>query len=165
MAIQCRRRPYDIGLWTVSALAKHDGRINDVEREFLYHVEVLGFTVARAADAVGLRSPAAALQRPEIIEAREALRRAVQQRTTITKEDVVAGYMDAIHIARLIADPKAMIGGWGAIATTLGLNAPTKVDVNVNVSNDELRNMKDSELVKLLEADNVIDADFYEVRQ
>jgi len=149
----------------VNTLAKHDGRINDVEREFLYHIEVLGFTVARAADAVGLKSPAAALKRPEIIEAREMLRRAVQQRTTITKEDVVAGYVDAINIARLIADPKAMIAGWGAIAATLGLNAPTKVDVNVNVSNDDLRNMKDSELVKLLEADNVIDADFYEVRQ
>lgn len=150
----------------MNALAKTEGRINDVEREFLYHIEVLGFTVARAAEAVGLRSPSATLMRPEIIEARETLRRAVQQRTNITKEDVVAGYADAIHIARLIADPKAMIAGWGAIAALHGYNAPTKTEVNINVvGSEDLRNMKDSELVKLLEADNVIDADFYEVRQ
>ncbi|MBT9153404.1 MAG: hypothetical protein DDT39_00061 [Firmicutes bacterium] len=57
--------------------------------------------------------------------------------------------------------------GWKEIAKILGYDAPTKIDINISASIDvmqtQVRGMDDAALAKLIGADNVIDADFYDL--
>lgn len=136
------------------------------EANFVYNLEVLGLPVRKAADMAGVRADIA--NRGYIVEAREQLKRELRGVTAISKEDVIAGFKEGIDMARMIAEPKSMIAGWKEIGELLGYYAPQKIDVNLNTSIEVLqktiRTIPTEELVKRLGAENVIDADFYEVK-
>lgn len=142
--------------------------LKDNEREFLHHVEIYGLTPARAAKLTRVENPYAVLKRPEVAAAREALRRTAQQKLKVTREDVIQGLMEAIHDARLLADPMAQIRGWAEVRKTAGLDEPIKVDLTMREGSAKARKqiaaVPDSELLQLVDDGNVIDADFHEVR-
>lgn len=137
------------------------------EANFVYNLEVLGLPVRKAADLAGVRADIA--NRGHIVEAREALKRELRGSMAITKEDVIAGFKEGVDMARMLADPKTMVAGWKEIGEMLGYYAPQKVDVNLNTSIEVLqktiRSIPTEELVKRLGAEDVIDADFREVRE
>lgn len=141
--------------------------LTDEEANFVYNLEVLGLPVRKAADMAGVRADIA--NRGHIVQAREMLKQELRASTAITKEDVVVGMREAIDRARILADPKTEIAGWKEIGEMLGYYAPQKVDVNLNASVEVLqRNIRaipTDELVKRLGAEDVIDADFYEVKK
>lgn len=57
--------------------------------------------------------------------------------------------------------------GWEKIAKILGYDTPQKIDINISstieVVQSNLRSMSDQDLSKLVGANDVIDAEFYEV--
>lgn len=137
------------------------------EAQFVYNCEVLGLPVKAAARQAGL--PPTMISRPHLQQARTLLRREVQGNLAITKEDVVFGIQDAIGRARILAEPMTEIVGWEKIAKLLGYNEPQKIDVNITSSIDALkghvRGMSDTDLARMVGAGDIIDADFYEVKQ
>lgn len=135
------------------------------EANFVYNLEVLDMPVRAAASQAGV-SVGLALK-PHIIQARENTRRALASNLQFTKEDVVRGIHEAVHDAKLLADPMAQIKGWVEIANLLGFNKEERgVQININASIEvvkrQIRNVSDSDLIKQLGADNIIDVDFYE---
>lgn len=138
------------------------------EAELVRHVEVLGMPVSRAGQILGIGNSHEVMQRPHVMAARDEAKRAVQQRTKITKEDVIEGIKTAVDQAYTLADPTAQIRGWSEIGKLLDFYTPTKINVYLTGAANELRRelseMDDQKLLELAEEDpNVIDGDFYKV--
>lgn len=146
----------------VNAIPQH---LTQDEVEFVYNVEVLGLPVRKAATMAGM--PIARIMASHIVQARETVKRELRGAMKITKEDVVQGYKEAVDRARVLGEPAVEIMGWKEISKILGYDAPTKVDINISASIDvmqtQVRGMDDASLAKLIGAENVIDADFYEL--
>lgn len=141
--------------------------LSEAEQQFVYNIEVLGMTQQRAAEIAGVASPQHVLKRPDVVDAREKLRSVVRQRVEITKDDVIAGIKKAVDQADLLADPMAQIAGWREIAKMLGYDAPREVKITISADASlrkrQIAQLDDGELIELLGADDVIDAEFYEV--
>lgn len=135
------------------------------EVEFIYNVEVLGLPARKAATMAGMS--VGKIIAPHIQQARETVKRELRGVLAITKEDVVHGIREAVDRAKVLNEPGTEIMGWQAIAKLLGYDAPTKVDVNITASIDvmqtQVRSMDDAALAKLVGAQNIIDADFYDL--
>lgn len=145
-------------------------QLTEPEQQFLYNLEVLGLPQLRAAEIAGLPgAPTEILKRPHIIAAREQVKQATRARVDITKDDVVRGFKKAIDQADLMADPMAQIAGWREIAKILGYDGAKEVHLHLNGDVKQVRRqiaqLNDNELVQLLEADNVIDGDFYVAKE
>lgn len=64
------------------------------------------------------------LQKPAIRQAIEALRSDNAARLDLTRQDVLAGILEAIEMARVMADPAAMLAGYRDLARMCGFNEP-----------------------------------------
>jgi hypothetical protein len=139
--------------------------LTDNETEFVYNVEVLMLPVRVAASKAGLSMAVAV--RPHIMEARRTVRDAMRASLEITREDVINGMRDAIDRARIIGEPMTELVGWEKIAKLLGFEPSKRVDINLTASIDatssHVRRLSDAELIRMAGADNVIDAEFYDV--
>lgn len=140
-------------------------QLTSEEENFVYNVEVLGLPARKSADMAGM--PVGSMNKPHIMQAREAVKRELRGSLQITKDDIVNGYRDAIGRAQILGEPAVEIMGWEKIAKILGFDAAQKVDVNITASLDVLkthvRTMSDDQLSKMLGADGIIDGDFYVV--
>lgn len=89
--------------------------------------------------------------RRALAEARSELSSAAQ----ITRADVIDGFMEAINLARLSADPASMIKGWSETAKVLGLYAPEVKKIEMTNNQKRLQSkyeaMTDEELVRIIE--------------
>lgn len=135
------------------------------EANFVYNVEVLGLPARKAAQLAGM--PFTRAIKGHIIQARELVKRELRANMVITREDVVAGYQDAVGLAKLMGDPTAMIMGWEKTAKILGLDAPQRIDINlqasIEVQQQTIKSLSTPELLKRLGAGDIIDAEFYDV--
>lgn len=140
--------------------------LTDDEASFIYHAEVLGMPTRAAALQAGM--PVSRAYEPHIVQARETVRKQLSSTLRVTKDDVMLGITDAIHRARVLAEPITEIAGWKEIAKMQGYYAPQKVDVNLTSSvealNEQVKRMSDEELLQNLGAGAVVDAEFYEVK-
>lgn len=138
------------------------------EQKLIYNIEVLGMPAARAADLCGMTTTYKnALIRPEVQEARAKLKNQLRQSTSITREDVVNGYKEAIDMARLMNDAMPMIAGWREISKILGFDKPQEIKVTieggVREMRRQIRSLPESELLRLADESNIIDGQFYEL--
>lgn len=137
------------------------------EQMFLYQLEVIGLHAQRAAEIAGLGSPYYHMKKPHMVAAREKLREAVRGRTDFSREDVVAGFKEAIDQAKVLADPMAQIAGWREIAKLRGYDKMPNININLTGDleklNRQMRELPTEQLMRMA-GDNVIDVDFYRVR-
>lgn len=128
-----------------------------------------------AAEIVGFEEPgkvaAQLMQRPAVQKALAHMIRRTMEVSETTREDVIAGFKDAIAIARQQSDAGPMIAGWREIGKMLGMYE-TKVKVEITGGGGEierqLKGKSDEELLALIQQnslvmDDAIDADFEEV--
>ena len=121
--------------------------------------KMLGKDNIDAARAAGYKSPITqgnniektASVQAALAAARDELSSAAQ----ITRADVIDGFMEAINMAKLAADPTAMIKGWSETAKVLGLYAPEVKKVEISGSQKRLQSkyeaMSDMELLDIIE--------------
>ena len=144
-----------------------DRELSEPETLFLYYIEVVGVPVARAADLADIKSPHYLLKKPHMVAARQKFRDAMRGRTDFTRDDVVAGFKEAIDQAKVLADPMAQIAGWREIAKIKGYDKQPQVVLHahgtVEQFKKELQHMSTETLLELAGSD-VIDADFYRVQ-
>lgn len=79
-------------------------------------------------------------------------RQELAQKTGITKEEVLQGLKDAAEMARVMADPQAMVRAFSEIGKMLGFYEPEKKVVEHQVGKqtmEALRMLSDEELLKL----------------
>ena len=89
-------------------------------------------------------------------EALQARQSADAARLSIQREDVLTGLLEAVDQAREQRNPMAMIRGWAEIAKLMGLAAPERAKVDVNVAGSlemgRLNQLSDAELLKIIES-------------
>lgn len=141
--------------------------LSQLEQDLVSHIETYGMTATRAGSILGIDNPQHVLAKPHVKAAREQMRRAVQQRSRITKEDVVNGIKEAIDQAKLLGDPTAQIRGWSEIGKLYDFYSPKRVSVQLTGAITEVRRelaaLPDDQLMALFDDEDVIDADFYRV--
>lgn len=140
------------------------------EQDLLHHVEVYGMNPTRAGQLLDISHPHEVLKRPHVMAARESMRRTLQVKTQITKQDVIEGIKRAIDQGYDISDPSAQIRGWSEIGKLMNFYEPQKVDIRLSGTIRELRQelaeASDEDLLKLVGPDaNVIDGDFYRIEK
>lgn len=167
--IDSRAAPLD----EASALLPHGfeglaSELSEPETLFLYHVEIVGLPVVRAAELCGIKSPHYLLKKPHMLAARAKFRDAVRGNVDFTRDDVVAGFKAAIDQASIMADPMAQIAGWREIAKMKGYDKQPQVVFNVHGTVEqfkkELQHLSTENLLEIAGSD-IIDADFYRVQQ
>ncbi len=77
-----------------------------------------------------------------------------EEAAQMTREKVMDGMLEAIDMAKLMAEPSSMISGWREIGKICGFYAPVehkiKMDVTGNIVLDKLNSMSDAELLKII---------------
>jgi phage terminase small subunit len=77
-----------------------------------------------------------------------------EQAAQMTRKKVMDGLLEAVEMAKLMAEPASMIAGWREIGKMCGYYEPVKktIDVNVtgNVVMERLNRLSDAELLKLI---------------
>lgn len=73
----------------------------------------------------------------------------------MSRKRVMDGMLEAIDMARMMAEPASMIAGWREVGKICGYYAPVehrmKVDVTGNVVIDKLNSLSDAELLKIIQ--------------
>ena len=119
-----------------------------------------------AASAAGYANPykcANQIAKSESVQ--EALRQARDELSSaaqISRADVLDGFMEAINLARLSADPQAMIKGWTEVGKMLGYYAPEvkKLEISDNQKRlqSKFESMSDEDLMRVIEGEaSVVD--------
>lgn len=103
-----------------------------------------------ADDGLGYRMAAM----PNILKAYHAEKVLYEAACQMTRKRVMDGLLDAVEMAKLLAEPATMVSGWREIGKMCGYYEPTKIQVDVNVSGEvsvrQLNAMTDAELLKLI---------------
>ena len=72
----------------------------------------------------------------------------------MTRKRVMEGLLEGVEMAKLMAEPSAMIAGWREIGKMCGYYEPVtkRIDLNVtgNVTMQRLERLSDAELLKLI---------------
>jgi hypothetical protein len=80
-------------------------------------------------------------------------RQEISEATTIKRLDVLNIMLEAIDMARTLADPATMIKGASEVGKMMGYYEPEKVDLKVNLSEDvfhsKLKQLSDAELLEI----------------
>jgi phage terminase small subunit len=132
--------------------------LNDRQRHFVDAVAA-GQSATEAAKAAGYSAASAhvrgcRLMKVKAVQDALAEKRAeIAEELELTREKVMRGLLEAVEIARLQADPGAMVKAWSELARMCGYYAPVKQQVDVSVSAkrmvDQFEVMSDAELLRL----------------
>lgn len=122
-----------------------------------------GYTPSDAAAAAGFDNPGATaknlMQRPQVRKVLGLMIERTMQHSEITRQDVIAGFKDAIDISRQQSEAMGMIAGWREIGKMLGMYE-TKVKIEVTGGQAEvqrqLEGMSDAELLRFMKERNAI---------
>jgi Terminase small subunit len=101
------------------------------------------------------------LTRPDIAEAVRAGEAEIAAKAQLTRKVVMHGFLEAIELGRLKADPSAMIAGWREIAKMCGYYAPERKQVELMSTaglelSAEFEQMTDAQLVNLIAAGEAV---------
>ena len=98
------------------------------------------------------------LDRNELVQSALAERREeLSSATQITRAGVLNGILDAIEMARVMADPMAMLAGYRDISKMMGYNAPEVKKVEISDTSNTLarkiKSMSDEDLLNVIEGE------------
>lgn len=137
----------------------YGGKLSARQEKFVEHYAVCG-NAAEAARLAGY-SPKTArvigpecLSKPAVKTALAARQRVFREELRVTKDDVIAGLLSAIQLAREQHNPAAMIGGLVQIAKMCGLYEPqvSRVEISGEAKRLETKfaTMSDEELLAIV---------------
>lgn len=123
-----------------------------------------GKSRGQAALDAGYSSPTASstIAKSEAVQVALSERRAeLSSATQITRAGVLNGILDAIEMARLMADPTAMLTGYRDISKMMGYNAPEVKKVEISDTSDRLHRrmqaLSDEDLLKIINGEADMD--------
>lgn len=109
---------------------------------------------ARAGYADGGTLAYRLVRMPNILKLKAEYEAKYEAEAQMSRKKVMDGFLEAIEMAKLMAEPASMISGWREIAKMCGYMAPVehkmKVDVTGNIVLDRLNAMSDAELLKII---------------
>ena len=146
-----------------------DAPLTEMQRQFVVNLVDHRMTQTAAARAAGAAQPGSAayewMRHPKIERAIAKERLEYAKASAMTKQKVIEGFSEAINLARIKADPIAMVAGWREIGKMCGFYEATKAKIEVSVQGQvliqRLNTMSDEELIALAEGDpTVLEGEF-----
>jgi phage terminase small subunit len=97
----------------------------------------------------------ALIKRPEVRAMLDAEKAKYEEAAGMTRKKVMDGLLEAVEMAKLLAEPASMIAGWREIGKMCGYYEPVqkRVDITVNgsVVLDRMNKLSDAELLRLIQ--------------
>lgn len=157
----------------LSKLKSPDRPLTDKQKLFIKHWAA-GDSILGAAYQAGYSDSGQMAYRmvhdPAILKLYNEEKKKYEASVGMTRERVMNGLVEAIDMARTMADPNAMVAGWREVGKMCGYYAPVSVKVDVSVTDNtaygRLNRMSDAELLELAKKDRLtIDVEAKEVPQ
>lgn len=93
-------------------------------------------------------------RQPNVLALKAKYEAMYEEASQMTRKKVMDGLLEAVEMAKLMAEPATMISGWREVGKMCGYFAPVehkvKIDVTGNVVIDRMNNMSDAELLKII---------------
>lgn len=127
------------------------------ERELtMVDAQLRGESLNAALKEAGYKSNKTAIAQTDRIKTALAeARSTISNATTLTRLDVLDGFLESIDMAKTMAEPSTMIAGWDKVAKMMGFYEPQvikhEVSVNGQVMVKKMESMSDEELLALIE--------------
>ena len=146
--------------------------LTEKQRLFVHYLVHDRLNQTAAARQAGFSQPGTAantlMKNPKVLSAIAEERLEYAKASGMTKQKVIEGFVEAIDMARIKADPVAMIAGWREIGKMCGFYEATKTKVELSVQGQvliqRLNTMTDEELLALAEGDpSVLEGEFHVV--
>ena len=138
--------------------------LTEKQRLFVHHLVNNKLNQTAAARQAGFNQPGTAanalMKNPKVLAAIAEERLEYAKASGMTKQKVIEGFSEAIDLARIKADPIAMIAGWREIGKMCGFYEATKAKIELSVQGQvliqRLNTMSDEELLALAEGDPTV---------
>lgn len=92
---------------------------------------------------------------PNILAVYREEKRLLEEAAQMTRKKVMDGLLEAVEMAKLMAEPATMVSGWREIGKMCGYYEPKKVQVDVNVTGNvihqRLNSLSDADLLRLIQ--------------
>jgi hypothetical protein len=154
------------------ALRKDDRHLTEMQMMFVRHWAA-GESILSASARAGYRDGGTYGYRlakdPAVIKIYEREKKLYEASCQMTRKRVMEGFLDAAEMARIQADPTAMVGAWREVGKMCGYYEPVKkiIDINVNGQiTQKIERMDDETLLKIIKGEiggDVIDMALNEV--
>lgn len=141
---------------TTAAMVDEDKPLTDLQRQFV-KFWAAGESPASAAGRVGIETTYAyrLVYMPNVLKAYRAEKEAYEQASGMNRKRVIDGFMEAIEIAKTMAEPSTMVAGWREIGKMCGYYEPVQVKHTVHHEGkalvDRMEKMSDDELFEIIQ--------------
>jgi phage terminase small subunit len=139
-------------------LVSPDKPLTEKQKLFVEHWakgDSIPAAAVRAGYADGGQMAYRMVRMPNILKLKAEYEAKYEAEAQMSRKKVMDGFLEAIDMAKLMAEPATMISGWTAVAKMCGYMAPIehkmKVDVTGNVTMQKLTAMSDAELLEMIE--------------
>lgn len=106
-----------------------------------------------ASEAFGYRMA----RMPNVLRVYQAEKAAYESASQMTRKKVMDGLLEAVEMAKLMAEPATMVSGWREIGRMCGYYEPVKHTLDINIKGDvtlrQLNSMSDADLLKALHSE------------
>lgn len=106
-----------------------------------------------ADESVGYRMA----RMPNVLRVYQAEKAAYESASQMTRKKVMDGLLEAVEMAKLMAEPATMVSGWREIGRMCGYYEPVKHTLDINIKGDvtlrQLNSMSDADLLKALHSE------------
>lgn len=153
-----RTRGFDTSTYEGAAQISPDKPLTDKQKAFVKawasgdSISAATLRAGFAEDGIGYRL----VRMPNILALKAKYEAKYEEEAQMTRKKVMDGFLEAIDMAKLMAEPATMVSGWREIAKMCGYMAPVehkmKVDVTGNIVLDRMNSMSDAELLKVITA-------------
>jgi hypothetical protein len=158
------------GTGAIKGTQNPDGALTAKQRKFVHLLVHEQMSQTAAARLAGYESSTASnaaanlMRNPKVMALIADEREAYAIASGITKKKIVDGFLEAIEMAKMKAEPLTMVAGWREIGKMCGHYEPTRSEIRVSVNGQvmlhKLQNMSDEELLKQVEQFETIEGDF-----
>jgi phage terminase small subunit len=94
---------------------------------------------------------------PNVLRVYQQEKAAYEAASQMTRKRVMDGLLEAVEMAKLMAEPATMVSGWREIGRMCGYYEPVKHTLDINIKGDvtlrQLNGMTDAELLKALHSE------------
>jgi phage terminase small subunit len=141
----------------IAEIISPDKPLTDKQKLFVKYW-AQGESITSASVRAGYNDGAAIAYRmakyPNVLALYHQIKAKYEEASQMTRQKVMDGLLEAVEMAKLMAEPMTMIAGWREVGKMCGYYAPVehkiKVDVTGNIVVDRLNSMSDAELLKVI---------------
>lgn len=102
-------------------------------------------------------------RQPNVLALYHEEKRKYEEAAGMTRKKVMEGLLEAVEMAKLMAEPATMVAGWREVGKMCGYYEPVKkkIDINVtgNVAFQRLNKLSDADLLRIIQQEITDDDD------